>query len=89
MLSKNVPVQMIAHCGADGSMQPLRFRFEDAEHVLHTVRISEVLDSRRVEYVGIEAFLFVCKAVTEGAERLFELRYTVRSHRWSLVLEIY
>ena len=61
MLSKNVPVQMIAHCGADGSMQPLRFRFEDAEHVLHTVRISEVLDSRRVEYVGIEAFLFVCK----------------------------
>ena len=89
MLSKNVPVQMIAHCGADGSMQPLRFRFEDAEHVLHTVRISEVLDSRRVEYVGIEAFLFVCKAVTEEAERLVELRYTVRSHRWSLVREIY
>ena len=53
MLSKNVPVQMIAHCGADGSMQPLRFRFEDAEHVLHTVRISEVLDSRRVEYYMI------------------------------------
>lgn len=27
MLSKNVPVQMIAHCGADGSMQPLLYHF--------------------------------------------------------------
>ena len=89
MLSKNVPVQMIAHCDADGTMKPLRFRFEDEAHMLHTVQICEVVDSRRVEYVGIEALVYVCKAVTEGAERLFELRYTVRSHRWSLVREIY
>ena len=89
MANRNLPVQVLAACGVDGQMQPLRFRFEDAEHVLHTVRISEVLDSRMVEYVGIEAFLFVCKAVTEGAERLFELRYTVRTHRWTLFREFY
>ena len=67
MLSKNVPVQMIAHCGADGSMQPLRFRFEDSEHQLHTVHITEIIDSRFVEYVGIETFVFLCKALLEGA----------------------
>lgn len=89
MDARNVPVQMIAHCDADGSMQPLRFRFEDEEHMLHTIQISEVVDSRRVEYVGIEALLFLCKAVVDGRERMFELRYTVRAHRWALFREVY
>lgn len=88
MRERNVPIQMIAHCDADGSMQPLRFRFEDRDHMLHTVQIVQVLDSRRVEYVGIEAFIYLCKAVLHGEERLFELKYTVRTHRWVLFQEI-
>lgn len=89
MSCKNIPVQMIAHCAADGSMQPLRFRFEDPEHMLCTVQISEVVSSRRIEYVGIEAFLYLCKAVLDGRERMFELKYTVRTHRWVLFREVY
>ena len=89
MLSKNVPVQMIAHCDADGTMKPLRFRFEDEAHMLHTVQICEVVDSRRVEYVGIEALVYLCKARIDGKERMFELRYTVRAHKWALFREVY
>ena len=88
MPSRNIPIQMIAHCGADGSMQPLRFRFEDASHMLHTVQICEVLDCRRVDYVGIEALIYLCKAVVEDMERIYELRYTVRAHKWVLFREV-
>lgn len=84
----NMPIQMIAHCDADGSMRPLRFRFEDRDHTLHTVQIAQVLDARRVEYVGIEAFIYLCKAVLRDRECLFELKYTVRTHRWVLFREI-
>lgn len=70
-------------------LQPLRFRFEDSEHQLHTVHITEIIDSRFVEYVGIETFVFLCKALLEGAEKLYELRYTVRTHRWTLFREVY
>lgn len=56
-----------------GQLQPLRFRFEDSEHQLHTVHITEIIDSRFVEYVGIETFVFLCKALLEGAEKLYEL----------------
>ena len=66
-----------------------RFRFEDSEHQLHTVHITEIIDSRFVEYVGIETFVFLCKALFEGAEKLYELRYTVRTHRWTLFREVY
>ena len=89
MNDRNMPVQMIAHCDADGSMQPLRFRFEDAEHTLHTVQITQVIDSRRVEYVGMEAYIYLCRAAMWGRERLFELKYTVRTHRWVLFREIH
>ena len=89
MRQRNIPVQVIAHCDADGAIRPLRFRFEDDGHAVHTVRIDEVADCRHVEYLGIETFVFLCKASGDGAERMFELRYTVRTHRWVLFREVY
>ena len=89
MPNRKLPVQVLSSCNTDGQLQPLRFRFEDSEHQLHTVHITEIIDSRFVEYVGIETFVFLCKALLEGAEKLYELRYTVRTHRWTLFREVY
>ena len=44
---------------------------------------------RSVEYVGLEAFVFLCKAHLDGREKLYELRYTVATHRWTLAKEVY
>lgn len=85
----NVPIQVIALCGADGQLQPLRFRFEDEAHQIHTVQVLEVLDTRTVSYVGIEAFRFLCRAEEEGMGHLFELNYSVRAHRWTIFRKIY
>ncbi len=85
----NLPVQMIACCDANGAMQPLRFRFEDGTHALRTVQVREVVDCREHSYVGIEAFFFLCRAVLDGQEKLYELKYTVHTHRWALLREIY
>lgn len=89
MNALNLPVQVIAHCGLDGELRPLRFRYEDGQHLLHTVSITEVVDCRKIEYVGVEAFTYLCKARQEEREKLFELRYTVRTHKWSLFREVY
>jgi hypothetical protein len=89
MTRTNVPVEMLACCGPDGELRPLRFRFEAPDHLLHTVSITELVDSRRVEYVGLEAFVYLCRATMDGAEKLFELKYTVRTHRWVLFREVY
>jgi hypothetical protein len=85
----NVPVEMLSCCGTDGELRPLRFRFEAQDHTLHTVQITEQVDSRRVEYVGLEAFVYLCRAAIDGKERLFELKYTVRTHRWVLFREVF
>lgn len=83
------PIEVIAHYGADGSLEPLRFRYETAEHRLVRVVIDRVISKNEVPYVGVEAFVFLCRATEEERKRMFELRYEVRSHSWALQSILY
>ena len=85
----NLPVQMLCICNADGSIAPIRFRFENEEHQLQTIKITQVLSTNEVKYVGIEALVYLCKAALGTQEKLFELRYSIRSHKWILLRVIY
>lgn len=76
------PVDVICVCSADGEIRPLRFRLEDAEHRLLCVDIDEVISTRDIQYVGIEARIYLCRAMVGERQWVFELKYTIRSHRW-------
>ena len=82
MQKKIYPIDVISVCSANGDIQPLRFRMEDEAHQLLRIDIDEVISMRRVEYVGIEAQIFLCRATVSGRKWLFELKYTIRSHNW-------
>lgn len=86
---KNWPVQVIAHCGTAGELRPLRFQYEDGRHQIHTVHVDQITDTRKVEFVGIEALLYLCKAKVDGKEHLYELKYTIRTHKWTLFRQVY
>ena len=77
-------IDMLAVGGADGSLQPLRFRFEDRAQRVRRVRVLEVLACREGEYVSVEAYEFTCRVQEEEREELLTVRYAVRSHRWTL-----
>lgn len=85
----NRPVDVISVCSADGQIRPLRVRLEDEEHCLIRIDIEEVVNSREVQYVGIEAQIFLCRATVQGRPWLFELKYTIRSHSWCLFRKMY
>ena len=89
MEKKNCPVDMIALCSTDGSLLPIRFRVETEEHTVQTVQISEVVCTKQISYVGCEAMIYVCKAIMGEFERLLELKYSIKHHRWSLFRVIY
>ena len=78
----NRPVEMIATCSPEGEMRPARFRVEGADGEQITVRIRKIRDTEQIAYRGIEGFRFSCLAVIGGRLRSFELRYSVRDHRW-------
>ena len=84
-MEQNVfPVDVISMCSADGDIRPLRFRMEDDAHGLIRVDIEEVLSVKQVQYVGIEAYVFLCRATVQEKRWLFELKYTIRTHVWCL-----
>lgn len=85
----NIQIEMISVCSADGHITPLRFRLEDEENCLQTVSISQVMYAKPIRYAGIDAIQYLCKAILEEKERVFELRYTIKTHRWSLFRVVY
>lgn len=85
----NLQIEVISVFAADGTITPLRFRMEDEARCLQTVIISQVVCATPIQYAGIDAIQYLCKAHTDDRERLFELRFTVRTHRWTLFRVVY
>ena len=85
----NTPVDVIAMCSANGEIRPLRLRMESEDHQLMRVDIDEIISTRWVQYVGIEAQIFLCRAMVREKKWLFELKYTIRSHSWCLLRKVY
>ena len=86
---KNCPVDVISVCSADGQIRPLRLRMEDEAHQLLRIDIDEVISMKPVQFVGIEAQIFLCRATVRNTRWLFELRYTIRTHSWCFLRRIY
>ena len=89
MESINTPVDVISMCSANGDIRPLRLRMETEDHQLLRVDIDEIISSKKIQYVGIEAFVFLCRAMVEDKQWLFELKYTIRTHSWYLLRRVY
>ena len=89
MKTETNPIDVIAMCSANGDIRPLRLRMEDEQHQLLRVDIDEIISMRRIQYVGIEALVFLCRATVEERKWLFELKYTIRSHIWCLQRKVY
>ena len=82
------PVDVISFCSAEGEIRPLRVRMEDNEHQLLRLDIDEIISSKKIQYVGIEAKVFLCRATVNDKQWLFELKYTLRTHRWSFLRRV-
>lgn len=86
---RNQPVDVISMCSADGEIRPLRLRMEDENHQLLRIDIDEIVSMKPIQFVGIEAQIFLCRAMVQGKEWMFELKYTIRTHNWCLFRRVY
>ena len=89
MEQKLCPVDVISMCSASGEIRPLRLRMEDEAHQLLRIDIEEIISVRQIQYVGLEATVFLCRATVRDKKWLFELKYTIRTHCWCLMRKVY
>ena len=89
MEQKVFPVDVISVCSSGGEIRPLRMRIENDNHQLLKINIDAILSVKHIQYVGIEAQIFLCRGVLHGKSLLFELKYTIRTHCWCLLRKVY
>lgn len=89
MEQKICPVDVISVCSASGEIRPLRLRMEDESHQLLRIDIEQIISTKEIQYVGIEATVFLCQATVKEKKWLFELKYTIRTHSWCLLRKVY
>lgn len=79
------PVDVICICTAGGEIRPLRVQIIDEARQIVRINIEEIVSTQTLEYVGAEAAIFRCRATVWERKWLFELKYTIRTHTWTLV----
>lgn len=84
----NQPIDVISVCSAGGEIRPLRLRMETENHELLRIDIEQIISSKQIQFVGIEAQVFLCQATVAGRRWLFELKYTIRTHSWCFMRRV-
>lgn len=84
METLNKPIEMISFCAIDGALRPLRFRYADERCQARTIRIREILSTKESHLAGLPNMIYLCRAMLDGRDHLFELRYAVLTHTWIL-----
>ncbi len=88
-IKSNIPVQLVSVFSTLGEITPSWFRYEDESHKIIKVQISEIISKKELNFVGIKMIQFICKALVLDTMRMFELRYHILSHKWTLHQMIY
>ena len=83
------PIDVISVCSAAGEIRPLRLRMENENHDILRIDIDEIISMKPIQFVGIEAQIFLCRATVEGKKWIFELKYTIRTHTWCILRKMY
>ena len=84
MERKPCPVDVISVCSAGGEIRPLRLRLEDESRQVLRINIEQILSVQEITHVGAEAQVYTCRARVWETVWTFELKYSIRSHCWSL-----
>ncbi len=85
MESHEIAVDVISVCNADGSIRPLRLRLEQEDCQLLRIDIEEILNTKEIPYVGVEAIIFHCRGRIGDYSQIFDLKYLFRKHSWLLM----
>jgi hypothetical protein len=84
MQTVNVPIQLYCVISTMGDLTPILFKYEDTEHNIVSVKIDEIISHKETKMAGIHEIKYTCAASYEKEQKLFELKYSVLSHKWSI-----
>ena len=77
-------VDMICLSSSDGVITPLKFRFNEEGQESRVIRIDHIINRKEEKLAGNRMLIFTVQSVINGIERVFEMRYEMKTFKWYL-----
>lgn len=78
------PIDMLAWFDKNGIPSPLKFRFINEEEANYVVNVDRVITKEKEKLAGNEMMLFRCQSVIDGIEKMYELKFEIKSCKWMI-----
>ena len=77
-------VDMICLSSSRGEIRPLKFRIQEDTGESRIVKIDRIISKKEEKIAGNPMLVFVVQSVMDGTERIYEMKYEIRTSRWYL-----
>lgn len=77
-------VDMICLSSCDGTITPLKFRWQEEGLEPRIIRIDRIIDRKEEKLAGNPMLVFTAQSIIDGIERIFEMKYDIRKYKWYL-----
>lgn len=77
------PIEMIFVSTTSGKLTPIKFKLPTDKGDM-VIKIDKIIKSQEEKISGNNIISYTCQSTIARSERLFELRYEIRSCRWFL-----
>jgi hypothetical protein len=77
-------VDMVCWFEKTGRPHPVRFKISNEDESETVIKIDKIFTIEKEKLAGNEMLLFKCQSVINNQQKLFELKYELRTCKWIL-----
>ena len=78
------PIRMIAVFWPNKNPIPYKFKIQDEDGLMQTIKIDKILYSYTNRMAGIDSIIYECQSLIRGTDMRYELKYLIASCQWLL-----
>lgn len=78
------PVDMVCWFEKTGVPHPIRFKITSEDESEKVIKVDKVFAVDKERLVGNDMLVFKCQSVINNTQKIFELKYELRTCRWIL-----
>lgn len=79
-----MPIDMVCWFEKTGIPHPVRFKVTKDDESETVIKVDKVITLDKEKLAGNEMLVFKCQSVMQNRERLFELKYEIKTCKWIL-----
>jgi hypothetical protein len=80
----SIPIDMVCWFEKTGIPHPVRFKLTTEDESEIVLKIDKVMFIDKEKLAGNEMLVFKCQSVIKGIQKIFELKYELRTCKWIL-----